>query len=422
MNKRLFLPADILIPKGVYMPTWSVVACDQFTSQPEYWDEADKHVGALPSALRLMLPEAYLNTKDTEFEAKKANENMQQYINQGVFKIIQDSFIYTERTLADGKVRKGLLGALDLEYYDYSKNSTSPIHATEGTIEDRLPPRVKVRKDAALEMPHIMVFIDDVDFAVIEPISEVKQKLSKLYDFDLMAEGGHIAGWQMSFIDSDAVLKALDNLSNPSEIKRKYGRNIENPVIYAIGDGNHSLATAKLCWEQIKGNLTDAEKENHPARHSLVELVNIHDDSIVFEPIHRVIFNTNTKEFVRDAKNYWDKKRKAEGGVHKIRYITEEEHKDIDVKGLTIGELIALNDEFIQSYINVYGGRIDYIHGDMTCTEMACYENSAGVLLPKMKKTELFASVMSSGVFPKKSFSIGHAEDKRYYLECRKIK
>ncbi len=422
MNKRLFLPADILIPKGVYMPTWSVVACDQFTSQPEYWDEADKNVGALPSALRLMLPEAYLNTKDTELEAKKASENMQQYINQGIFKIIEDSFIYTERTLADRKVRKGLLGALDLEYYDYGKNSISPIHATEGTIEDRLPPRVKVRKDAPLEMPHIMVFIDDIDFSVIEPISEVKQKLSKLYDFDLMAEGGHIAGWQMSFNDSDAVLKALDNLSNPSEIKRKYGRNIENPVIYAIGDGNHSLATAKLCWEQIKENLTDAEKENHPARHSLVELVNIHDDSIVFEPIHRVIFNTNTKEFVRDAKNYWDEKRKAEGGVHKIRYITEEEHKDIEVKGLTIGELIALNDEFIQSYIKVYGGRIDYIHGDMTCTEMACCENSAGVLLPKMKKTELFASVMSSGVFPQKSFSIGHAEDKRYYLECRKIK
>lgn len=422
MTERLFLPADILIPKGVYMPTWSVVACDQFTSQPEYWDEADKNVGALPSTLRLMLPEAYLNTKDTEFEAKKASKNMQEYINLGVFKIIEDSFIYTERTLADGKVRKGLLGALDLEYYDYSKNSTSPIHATEGTIEDRLPPRVKVRKDAPLEMPHIMVFIDDIDFSVIEPIYESKQKLSKLYDFELMAEGGHIAGWQISKGNSDSLLKALDNLSEPYEIKRKYGRDIENPVIYAIGDGNHSLATAKLCWEQLKPHLSDNEKESHPARYSLVELVNIHDSAISFEPIHRVIFDTNAKEFAEDAKKFWEEKSKAEGGVHKIRYITQDEHKDIEIKGLTIGELIALNDEYLQCYINSYGGKIDYIHGDNTCTQMACGENCVGVLLPKMKKTELFSSVMSSGVFPKKSFSIGHAEDKRYYLECRKIK
>jgi uncharacterized protein (DUF1015 family) len=412
----------MLIPKGVYMPSWSVVACDQYSSQIEYWDEADKNVGVLPSTLRLMLPEAYLNIKDTEFEAKKANEIMHKYINEGVFKIIENSFIYTERTLSCGKVRKGLLGVLDLEYYDYGKNSISPIHATEGTIEDRLPPRVGIRKDAPLEMPHIMVFIDDPDFAVIEPVSEMKQKLSKLYDFELMAQGGHIAGWQVSSDNSDVILKALDNLIEPETIKRKYGKEIENPVIYAIGDGNHSLATAKLCWEQLKPNLSDDEIENHPARYSLVELVNIHDDAIVFEPIHRAIFETDSADFVSGAEEFWKSKSKTQGNAHKIRYITEEEHKDIEVKGLTIGELIAGNDEFLQTYIKKYGGKIDYIHGDMTCTQMACGENCAGVLLPKMKKTELFTSVMSSGVFPRKSFSIGHAEDKRYYLECRKIK
>lgn len=422
MNKRLFLPSDMLIPQGVYMPAWSVVACDQYTSQIEYWDEANKNVGALPSTLRLMLPEAYLNIKDTEIEAKKANENMRQYISQGVFKVVEDSFVYTERTLADGKVRKGLLGALDLEYYDYSKNSTSPIHATEGTIEDRLPPRVEIRKDAALEMPHIMVFIDDPDFAVIEPLTQEKYKLNKLYDFELMAKGGHIAGWQICSDDSGALLKALNNLSEPDEIERKYGKEIGNPVIYAIGDGNHSLATAKLCWEQLKESLTEEQKINHAARYSLVELVNIHDEAIEFEPIHRVVFETDTTEFVDGAKKFFNEKGKDEGDFHKIRYITQEEHKDIEVKGLTIGEIIALNDEYLKYYIKTHGGKIDYIHGDMTCSHMACGERCAGVLLPKMKKTELFTTVMSSGVFPRKSFSIGHAEDKRYYLECRKIK
>jgi len=420
--KDFFVTADILIPENIDYKLWSVIACDQFTSQIKYWNEVEKQAENSVSALRLMFPEAYIGIKDARVEAKKANEYMQKYIDEGVFKTIKDSFIYIERTLPGGSVRKGLLGAIDLEYYDYGKNSNSPIHATEGTIEERLPLRVDVRMNAPLEMPHIIVFIDDSDFKIIEPIAKIKHSLTKLYDFDLMAGGGHIEGRQIYGEKADEIKKSIESLSDESEIKRKYKRDIKNPVIFAIGDGNHSLATAKVCWENIKAHLTEEQKIKHPARYSLVELVNIHDESVVFRPIHRVIFNTDPSSFIAEAEKFWRSKIKDEGKAHKINYITQKECKKIEIKGQSIGDLIALNDEFVQSYINSSGGKIDYIHGDEICAEMARGENCAGALLPDMKKNELFASVMSSGVFPKKSFSIGHAKDKRYYLECRKIK
>lgn len=417
---RVFKAAEILLPKTADMSKWSVVACDQFSSQPEYWESLEQLTAGLPSTLHLMLPEAYLETRDQFAEAVKINAEMEKYLAGDVFETLPECYIYVERTLASGAVRRGLMGVLDLEQYDYSKTSASPIRATEGTVEDRLPPRVRVRRGAPLEMPHIMVFIDDAAQAVLQPLTEKKDSLPKLYDFELNAGGGAVKGWMVSGRDAEDLERAIDGLSDAEVLKERYGD--AAPAVFAMGDGNHSLATAKKCWEELKPTLSDAEKENHPARYSLVELVNIHDEAITFEPIHKVVFDTEPAEFIAQAEEYWAAQSRDSEAFHTIRLIVGGEEKEIRVSGLTIGELIGKAEEFCQSYMSGHGGKIDYIHNDDTAIGMGRRAGCACVLLPRMEKSELFPSIISSGPFPKKSFSIGHAQDKRYYLECRKIR
>lgn len=417
---RVFQAAQILIPKEQDMTKWSVVACDQFSSQPEYWDELEQLTEGLPSTLHLMLPEAYLETRDQYAQAQRINAEMEKYLAEGVFETLPSCYIYIERTLADGAVRRGLLGVLDLEHYDYSRNSTTPIRATEGTVEDRLPPRVRVRRDAPLEMPHIMVFVDDCTDAVLQPLTEKKDRLRKLYDFDLNCGGGHLRGYMVSGTDASALEAAIDTLSDGEVLRSRYGD--AAPAVFAMGDGNHSLATARKCWDEIKPTLTEEEQQTHPARYSLVELVNIHDDAITFEPIHRVIFQTDPAQFLRDAEEYWRAQSRPSHRSHTLRLIVGDTQTEIRVSGLTIGDLISKAEDFCQNYMTGHGGRIDYIHNDDTAISMGRRSGCACLLLPRMEKNELFPSIIHSGSFPKKSFSIGHAQDKRYYLECRKIK
>lgn len=417
---RVFRPAEMLLPKNQDMYKWSVVACDQFSSQPDYWDGLEKLTEGIPSTLHLMLPEAYLGARDQYAEAEKINAEMAKYLDGDVFETLPQCYIYVERTLAHGAVRRGLMGLLDLDAYDYSKTSTSPIRATEGTVEDRLPPRVRVRRGAPLEMPHIMVFIDDCADTVLQPLTEKKKSLKKLYDFDLNCGGGHIRGYMVSGADVAELEKAIDSLSDAETLRARYGD--AAPAIFAMGDGNHSLATAKKCWEEIKPTLSEAEREEHPARFGLVELVNIHDEAITFEPIHKVVFETEPADFMAAAEKYWDAQSCEAESSHTIRLVVGEREKEITVLGLTIGELIGKAEEFCQSYMTCNGGKIDYIHNDDTAIGMGRRPGCACVLLPRMEKGELFPSIIRSGPFPKKSFSIGHAEDKRYYLECRKIK
>lgn len=417
---RVFQSTDMLIPKNQDMNKWSVVACDQFSSQPEYWDGLEKLTAGIPSTMHLMLPEAYLESRDQFAEAVKINAEMAKYLDGDVFEGLPDCYIYVERTLSDGAVRRGLMGVLDLEQYDYSKNSTTPIRATEGTVEDRLPPRVRVRREAPLEMPHIMVFIDDCGDVVMKPLSEKKDSLKKLYDFELNCGGGHLRGYMVSGEDAKALDAAIDTLSDAQTLRARYGD--AAPAIFAMGDGNHSLATAKKCWEEIKPTLSDEEKQTHPARYSLVELVNIHDDAITFEPIHKVVFDTQPAAFIEEAKAYWAVQSRESDHSHTIRLVVGEQEAELQVSGLTIGELIGKAEEYCQDYMSRNGGRIDYIHNDDTAIGMGKRPGCACVLLPRMEKGELFPSIIRSGSFPKKSFSIGHAEDKRYYLECRKIR
>lgn len=417
---NIFKRADILLPDHCDMHKWSVVACDQYSSQPEYWAALEELTKDAPSSLHLMLPEAYLEHTDQLAAAAEINRTMDEYLAGGVFRTLEQSYVYVERELNGGACRRGLVGVLDLDAYDYAHDSASPIRATEGTVESRLPPRVEVRRGAALEMPHILVFIDDPADRVMSLLTQRRASLPQLYDFDLSAGGGHIRGWQVSGTDADALEQALDGLADPAMLRKCYGD--AAPAIFAMGDGNHSLATAKKCWEELKPTLSAAERETHPARYSLVELVNIHDPAITFEPIHRVLFATESAAFLDEAAAKLGGLSGPADTRHVLRLVTAAEERELRVNGLTIGQLIAAAEDVCQAYLKAHGGKVDYIHNDETALEMGRRTDGAAILLPRMEKGELFPSIVRSGPFPKKSFSIGRAEDKRYYLECRKIK
>lgn len=394
---RVFTPADILLPRVDDMTKWSCIACDQFTAEPEYWREAERIVGSEPSTLRLMLPEAWLGVRDSAAETRKIYAAMKDYVNRGIFRTVEQSFIYVERTLPSGAVRRGLVGKLDLECYDWAPGSATPVRATEGTVESRLPARVEVRRSATLEMPHIMVFIDDPENAVIPSAAGGEE----LYDFELMLGGGHIRG---SRVTGEAAERLTAALEAP-----------EGSVRFAMGDGNHSLAAAKRCWEQIKRNLPESELETHPARYALAEIVNIHDEAVTFEPIHRVLLETAPRGFIEEAAA-----RLPRGKGQAVTLLAGRREMEIET-GMPLGALVALVDELLGDWRREHGGEPDYIHGDEEARALGGRPSSVGVLLPRLEKAELFPYITQHGPYPKKSFSIGHARDKRYYLECRRI-
>ena len=296
-NNIGFKPADIMIPKNTDMKRWSVVACDQYTSQPDYWERVRKFVGKEPSTLNLILPEVELNNGDPD----GINRNMVEYLEKGVFKTFTDSLVYVRRYLENDQERQGLIGALDLECYDYHKGSVSLCRATEGTVEERLPPRIRIRKDAKIELPHIMVLIDDPEFTVIEALKDIRHEFKKIYDFTLMERGGNVVGYTITKEQAQPILEKLAALAG----------NDAHPLLYAVGDGNHSLATAKACYENLKKELGDAAKD-HPARYCLVELVNVHSSGLEFEPIHRVIFDTEPQKLMA----YLKEQGLVEGDAH----------------------------------------------------------------------------------------------------------
>ena len=394
---RVFTPADILLPRVDDMTKWSCIACDQFTAEPEYWREAERIVGSEPSTLRLMLPEAWLGVRDSAAETRKIYAAMKDYVNRGIFRTVEDSFVYVERTLPSGAVRRGLVGKLDLECYDWAPGSATPVRATEGTVESRLPARGEVRRGATLEMPHIMVFIDDPENAVIPSAAGGEA----LYDFELMLGGGHIRG---SRVTGEAAERLTAALEAP-----------EGSVRFAMGDGNHSLAAAKRCWEQIKRNLPESELETHPARYALAEIVNIHDEAVTFEPIHRVLLETVPRGFIEEAAA-----RLPRGKGQAVTLLAGRREMEIET-GMPLGALVALVDELLGDWRREHGGEPDYIHGDEEARALGGKPSSVGVLLPRLEKAELFPYITEHGPYPKKSFSIGHARDKRYYLECRAI-
>ena len=416
-----FYPADILLPKDCDMTKWAVVACDQFTSEPDYWQAVERQVGNAPSALRLILPEAKLKDPRVEDSIAGINRTMQAYLDEGLFRTWKDTLIYVERQQSDGKVRHGLVGMIDLDDYDFTPGSGALIRATEGTVLDRIPPRAKVRRGAPIELPHVMLLIDNPERTVIEPLTAAADQMEKLYDFDLMQSGGHIRGYRLSGEQTDAVADALLKLTSDAVMEKKYGVRGAAPLLFAVGDGNHSLATAKACYEEKKKELGDEAASRLPCRYALVEVVNNHDDALQFEPIHRVLFGVDPAHLLSEFRKAYPHAHEGGGEGHTIGVVYEGYDGAVTVPDPTMQLAVGTLQSFLDSYLEKFGGEVDYIHGDEVTRELGAKHGNMGFLLPAMGKEQLFKTVMADGVLPRKTFSMGHAQDKRYYVESRRI-
>lgn len=416
-----FKKANILLPKDADMHKWSVVACDQYTSEPKYWEEVENIVGDAPSTLKITLPEIYLERENVSERIQKINDEMDNLLNTNFFKTLSNSLVYLERTCSDGKVRKGIVGMVDLEDYSYEKGSQTLIRATEGTVLERIPPRVRVRENAKLELPHVMLLIDDEKKEIIEGLTDKVSSEDLVYDFDLMQNGGHIKGYKIPDNLTDAVFAGLEKLADKDNFEAKYNVKDKGVLLFSVGDGNHSLATAKACYENLKKVLPKEKYENHPARYALVEVVNLHSDALEFEPIHRVVFGVEPEKMIKEFKKFYDISTTA-GEGQRIEYVYKDHSETLYIKNpkstLAVGSLQIFIDEYIKSN----GGKVDYIHGDDVTKKLGSEPGNIGFLLPNMKKTDLFKTVILDGALPRKTFSMGHSYDKRYYLEARKIK
>ncbi len=413
-----FKPADILLPRGCDLSLWSVVACDQYTSRPEYWQRVEDRVGRAPSALRLILPESCLEGPNVETDIMEINNTMSRYLREGRFQEYPDSLVYVERTLDSGKVRRGLVGMVDLAAYDYEPGADAAVRATEGTVLSRIPPRVAVRKNAPIELPHVMLLADDPNQALIEPLSAQTGEMEPLYDFQLMERGGRVKGWRLTQDQMAAVAQTLQGMRAQADRER-------GGLLFAVGDGNHSLATAKECYERRKGLTDPVQWPGLPSRYALCELVNLHDSSLEFEPIHRVVFGVKPEELLDALASYYPSAVQGRAGGHVLPFVINrwsqgEATVTQPQAQLPVGTLQNFLDDYIAAHPKA---RVDYIHGADEARALAGErEDAVAFLLPPMDKSDLFPTVVHDGVLPRKTFSMGEAHDKRFYLEARKIR
>lgn len=415
-----FKRGNILLPKNTDMTKWSVVACDQYTSEPEYWNDVEKIVGDAPSTLKLTLPEIYLEDENVSERIAKININMKALLDEDFFNEYKDSMIYLERTQSDGKIREGLIGVVDLEAYSYEKGAETPIRATEKTVIERIPPRVKIRENAPLELPHIMILIDDDKKQIIENLKNKVSEDDIVYDFDLMKNGGHVKGYLLNEETMDEVDKGLKELADKEVFAKKYDVNNKEVLLFAMGDGNHSLATAKACYEKLKETMSEEEYLNNPARYALVELVNLHSPALEFEAINRVIFNTEPEKLLNSLKEYYQINK--DGNGQEIEVITNDADEKWYIENPKSNIAVGSIQIFLDEYLKNNEGKIDYIHGEETTKNLAKQSGNVGFIFEAMPKNELFKTVILDGSLPRKTFSMGHSYDKRYYLESRKIK
>ena len=402
--------ADILLPDTADMSKWSVIACDQFTSDRGYWEETRRIVGDSPSTLNMILPEALIGTAEAEDAQDRITGCMGRYLDGGVFRELKDSFVYVERSLENGTVRHGIIAAVDLDAYEYKPEKDAKIKASENTVENRLIKRIELRETALLELPHVLIFYKDPADTLTQKLCAEKPELSREYDFELMQGGGRIAGWSVTGEKAGELERSLNRLIGTEE-----------GAALAVGDGNHSLATAKLCWDRIRTGLSDKEAETHPARYSLAELVNVYDSGIDIEQIHRVVSGTDPSAFEAFAESYFlpFADTGAERGITVGACGVE---RRIKLSGLSAGQIIEAADVMISEYLKQHPGELDYIHDEGSALELGQKPGSAYVLMPAVEREDIFETVKRHELFPKKSFSIGSAREKRYYLECRKIK
>lgn len=428
------IPQVFLPKKGINLSKWAVIACDQFTSQPEYWQGVETIVGDEPSTYNLILPEVYLEKPGEAARIKFIQEKMRYYLQNNILEA-HEGLIFVERTVG-GKTRRGLMLCLDLECYDYTKGSTSLIRATEGTIVERLPPRMKIRIGATLELPHILVLIDDPQQTVLESLAAAKAKMKKLYDFDLMQGSGHLSGYAVSAAMEEQVVYALRELARPEVFAGKYGIGPEKPVLlFAMGDGNHSLATAKAVWERMKPEVG----LSHPARYALVEIENVHDEGLAFEPIHRVLFGLRKDISASMRQFYGDfAYAPAESADEMIRLVDEQKGPSqlVGMVGGGYGKTYGVVEiskpssnlpvGTLQAFLDVFmkengADRLDYVHGELVICDLGLQAGNVSFYVPGMNKSDLFKTVILDGALPRKTFSMGEAHEKRFYMEARKI-
>lgn len=414
-----FLPADILLPDftAVNGTAWATIACDQYTGEPEYWNGLDARVGDTPSTLRLILPEAFLD--ETATRVPVVQQNMEQYLRKVLVRH-PNCMIYLERTQSDGRVRRGLVGMVDLEHYDYTRGSRTLIRATEETVPERIPPRLAVRRDAVLELPHVMLLIDDPEKTVIEPLAARAETLAPAYEFPLVQGSGAVCAKFVDSVGLGRIENALARLIAPERIRARYGENVD-PLLFAVGDGNHSLAVAKASYEEIKAAHGESALY-HPARYALVEVVNLHDPALEFEPIYRVMMGVDPDDVLAELEKY-SFSLHGNAAPQQARFLSAKRrgtmHFGSPSSQLTVGTLQA----FIDGYIKTHpGASVDYIHGTKATEALSRKENAVGFLFSGMEKDDLFRTVIYDGALPRKTFSMGHAEDKRFYIECRRIK
>lgn len=401
MNNNIFNPANILLP-GIKADSpmwerWAIIACDQFTSQPEYWDEVKRLTTGAMSTYSLVLPEAYLETEDVDCQRELIADAMNNVPE--MLSCYKNSMVYLERTLPDGSLRRGIVGNIDLEKYDYIFENKPLVSATEETVIARIPPRVNIRRLASIELPHIMVFYDDIEDRIMSYLESVKSKLEKLYDFKLMMDGGAVCGYK---VDGE-ILEKLTVLIAEYEASK-------SGAVYAVGDGNHSLAGAKTYYNEVKAQLGEAARK-HPARYALCEIVNIHEKSIEFEPIYRIVKNVDVDDLLSALPESGRKMDAYINGEHRVVYFP-------DVHPIDIGCLQIFIDEYLKSHPEA---ECDYIHGIEDTIELSKVENSVAFLCNGIEKDELLSYVAENGSLPRKTFSMGEARSKRYYIEARKI-
>ncbi len=416
ISKLGFAVPDILIPqKGTDLEKWAVIACDQYTSEPEYWADCEKEVGQAPSTLNLVLPEVYLGTEKETEKLDSIAKTAGRYLEGGILTGLGTGFILTDRATSLHPSRKGLMAAIDLEGYSFEPGNKNICRATEGTVLSRIPPRVRIRANSPLELPHIMILIDDPKGITIEKAFDMAKAegIEPLYDTDLMLGSGHITG---TFIpDGSDIAESIIN--GLAALKSENG----DGLLFLVGDGNHSLASAKAHWENIREGLSDDEKKDHPARFALAEIVNIHDKGLDFEPIHRVIFNISGEEFIAKAKEYFkDSGIELNGDTSGKQSFTVvcEGCGDITVSLSNPPHTLAVGS--VQMMIDSLGLECDYIHGEDSVRNLATAGNT-GILVPAISKDTFFGTVEKEGVFPRKTFSMGEAFEKRFYLEAKKI-
>ena len=398
----------VLLPKEcVNLKKWAVIACDQFTSQGEYWQKLKDECGEV-SALNVIFPEYYLDKGDMDARIDRINSYMRKYISEGVFREV-DGLILTVRETSYGRRRTGLIVTIDLEQYDFTTGSL-PIRATEATVKERLPVRIRIRRNAPLELPHVLLLIDDKDKTVIEPLLEKVTEADKLYDTELNMSGGSIRGYLVK--DGANVVRAIEALGSKERSKELYGTDL--PFLFAVGDGNHSVATAKVLWEEIKKTIPEKDWENHPARYFLAEVNNLYEEDLSFEAIHRVVFGVNG-EFIKAMQS------SLSGDGH-VTVVYRDEMFSVSVPS-GAPEAVKAIQEFIDEYLSAHeGAAVDYIHGDENVAKVAASRDGVAIYMPVLQKEELFPYVVKHGSLPRKTFSMGEAEEKRYYLESRRIK